>query len=420
MKKKISWLLIVVPIMVLSLGLAACGNSANAPSTGTDTQTPPEIDVNELMKDTDNGVVVTYVNADSPAEKVGLQKGDVILMLGDHEVNNVDDLRQALEAYEEGDKVQVAVRRGDELVMKTVELGAGPDQAYLGASVCCGGTMLAVREGGLFGGNAQALILDVTPDSPAEKGGLEMGDTILSVDGEEIALDADLGSIIQAHQPGDTLTLEISRNGEAQELTVKLGENPDSAGTAYLGVQYQMVPGMRLAGRGNLPGFRFEVVPGEKGQLRGTFPFLFRMPFRANEDGSFTFSGDINGVFIASVAEGSPAEKGGLEAHDIITKLDGEEVTSLDGFTQAIAAHAPGDKVTLTIVRAGEDKEMEIAVTLGEHPENEGTAYLGVYLGGMISTQIVEEDGKEGEVQGPFQFYFDNFPPVDVPSGDNV
>lgn len=420
MKKKSTWRWLLVPVLVLSLGLAACSATSNATDTGASTQTPPAVDVDELMKDSDNGVVVTRVNADSPAEEVGLQKGDVILMVGDREVNHVDDLRQALESYQEGDKVQVAVRRGDELVMKTVELGQGPNRAYLGASVCCGGTMLTAREGGLFEGRAQAVILDVVPDSPAEKAGLEMGDSILSLDGEEIAYDSDLGDLIEAHQPGDTLTLELSREGEVQELTVELGENPDSTGTAYLGVQYHMRPGMGFVGRGHLPGFQFQVIPGEGGRFRNVLPFILKMPFKAHEEGFFTFGGDVRGIFIASVEEGSPAEDAGLKVHDVITKLDGEEIAGLEEFTQAIAAHAPGDEVTLTMARSGEDEEIQLAVTLGEHPDKEGVGYLGIVMGGMIVTETVDQDGDGTHQPGPFHFYMDEFHHFGFPFGDDV
>jgi S1-C subfamily serine protease len=420
MKKKSTWCWWLVPILVLSLGLGACSTASNATNTAAETEIPPEVDVKQLMKDADNGVVVTMVNADSPAEKVGMQKGDVILMVGDQEVNNVDDLRTALESYKEGDKVQVAVRRGDELLMKTVELGAGPNRAYLGASVCCGGTMLAVREGGLFGGSAQAVILDVTPGSPAEKAGLEMGDYIVSVDGQDIALDTDLGAVIQAYQPGDTLALEISREGEDQEVKVTLGENPASAGTAYLGVQYQMLPGMRLVVRGDLPGFQFQFVPGERGRFRNVPPFMFNMPFRMHEDGSFTLSGDLSGIFVASVQEGSPAEDAGLEVHDVITKLDGEEIAGLEEFTQAIAAHAPGDKVTLTLARSGQEDQLEITVTLGEHPDQEGAGYLGITLGGMIVTKPVDGDGEDSQQPDSFHFHMDDFHHFGFPFGNDV
>lgn len=422
MKKKATLYWIVISILILSLGLAACGDSALEANAGGDEETQAEIDVDALLKDSDKGVVVTHVNVDSPAEDVGLQKGDVILMIGDQSVNDVDELRESLETYEAGDKVQVVVRRGNEIVMKTVELGEGPGRGYLGASVCCGGTMLAVREGDLFGSKVQAVILGIAPDSPAEEAGLDMGDYILAVDGLEFEIDKDLGDIIQTYQPGDTVTLEILREGEDEEqvVDVKLSENPESAGPAYLGVRYQMLPGMRFISRGELPGLHFEVVPRVEGRFRKIMPFMFGMPFGIHEEGIFYLSGDVRGILIASVEEDSPAEDAGLERYDVISKLDGEEVEDMEAFSEAIRAHDPGDEVTLTITRSEEEEEMEIAATLGAHPEKAGAGYLGVILGGMIVTEVVDGDGEENDWHGPFHFHFDEFHHFDFPWGDDV
>jgi putative serine protease PepD len=66
------------------------------------------------------------------------------------------------------------------------------------------------------------------------------------------------------------------------------------------------------------------------------------------------------------VSAGTPAEKAGLKAGDVITALDGKPVTKADDLTAAITAHAPNDKVTLTITRNG--KTQTIDVTLGARP----------------------------------------------------
>ena len=72
------------------------------------------------------------------------------------------------------------------------------------------------------------------------------------------------------------------------------------------------------------------------------------------------------GATIGSVQSGSPAAAAGLKAGDVITAFDGKTITSADDLTAAVAAHAPKDKVTLTITRDG--KSMSIDVTLGVRP----------------------------------------------------
>ncbi len=51
---------------------------------------------------------------------------------------------------------------------------------------------------------------------------------IVAVDGDEIVGETDLPKLIAQHDPGDTVTLEIIRDGETQNVDVKLGERPDS------------------------------------------------------------------------------------------------------------------------------------------------------------------------------------------------
>ena len=69
---------------------------------------------------------------------------------------------------------------------------------------------------------------------------------------------------------------------------------------------------------------------------------------------------------ISSVSAGTPAAKAGLKAGDVITALDGKAITKADDLTAGITAHAPNDKVTLTITRNG--KTLQIDVTLGVRP----------------------------------------------------
>lgn len=66
------------------------------------------------------------------------------------------------------------------------------------------------------------------------------------------------------------------------------------------------------------------------------------------------------------IAEGSPAEKAGLRAGDIITKVDDKSVDENSSLSSILNKHKVGDKVTLTVVRDGKDKKIE--VTLGAVP----------------------------------------------------
>jgi S1-C subfamily serine protease len=66
----------------------------------------------------------------------------------------------------------------------------------------------------------------VIPGSPAEDAGLQAGDVIVAVNGEQLTIDTDLSMLIVGHDPGDTITLRVLRGNSAQEIEVTLGELP--------------------------------------------------------------------------------------------------------------------------------------------------------------------------------------------------
>jgi S1-C subfamily serine protease len=68
------------------------------------------------------------------------------------------------------------------------------------------------------------LIAGVENGSPAEQGGLLLGDTLLGIDGRPVQDVDDLRRHLG--RPGQVITLRIVRGGEARELTVTLGAEP--------------------------------------------------------------------------------------------------------------------------------------------------------------------------------------------------
>ncbi|MEG2024117.1 MAG: trypsin-like peptidase domain-containing protein [Gordonibacter sp.] len=70
-----------------------------------------------------------------------------------------------------------------------------------------------------------------------------------------------------------------------------------------------------------------------------------------------------SGAYIAGVQSGSGAASAGLQEGDIVTKFDGNNVTSADDLMLDVRSKNPGDKVTLEVNRNGENKQIE--VTLG-------------------------------------------------------
>ena len=114
---------------------------------------------------------------------------------------------------------------------------------------------------GWMGVQTGALIVEVTPDGPAEKAGLEEGDVLVAVEGKALDADHDLASLIAAYKPGDEITVEVAGLGgrlgkDSREVTIVLAEHPEAAGKAYLGVTFVPLSGDESGPGGGL--FRFD------------------------------------------------------------------------------------------------------------------------------------------------------------------
>ena len=95
-----------------------------------------------------------------------------------------------------------------------------------------------------------------------------------------------------------------------------------------------------------------------------------------------------SGVVVRDVTPGSPAATAGLKAGDRVVKVGDKEVKDAEGFLSAVAAHKPGDKLSLTVERDG--KTETLTATLGDRParrpellappDARPQAYLGVQM----------------------------------------
>ena len=75
--------------------------------------------------------------------------------------------------------------------------------------------------------SAGAVVSEVTPGTAAQSAGIRVGDTVLSINGVPVAEPADLGAQVRAFQAGDTVELEIDRNGTVETLVIELGARDD-------------------------------------------------------------------------------------------------------------------------------------------------------------------------------------------------
>jgi len=74
-----------------------------------------------------------------------------------------------------------------------------------------------------------ATVASVTSGGAADKGGVKVGDTILSVGGSKVTDFASLGTVVDSHKPGDKVDVVVKRGGDEKTLSVTLGTRPASA-----------------------------------------------------------------------------------------------------------------------------------------------------------------------------------------------
>jgi putative serine protease PepD len=75
---------------------------------------------------------------------------------------------------------------------------------------------------------------------------------------------------------------------------------------------------------------------------------------------------DDTGAQVSRVVSGSPADKAGLQAGDVITAIDGKSISTADDLTALVATYKPGDQAKLTVTRSGSTKTLTI--TFGQRP----------------------------------------------------
>ena len=74
------------------------------------------------------------------------------------------------------------------------------------------------------------------------------------------------------------------------------------------------------------------------------------------------------GASVQQVVEGGPAEKAGLQENDIITAVNGTEISSSGELVEIVGNCAPGDELTLSVYRQGET--LELTLTVGEQSKS--------------------------------------------------
>ncbi|NBR07442.1 MAG: M6 family metalloprotease domain-containing protein [Planctomycetes bacterium] len=166
--------------------------------------------------DKESGAVVVEVEKDSPAEKAGLNKGDVLSKLGGNKIPDLETLRLFLIGIREGDNVKVVVKR--ETNFKEFDLQAAPWSNPLV-------NQAKVKLGIFFTPNKNQSKLEVkslSPNGPAEKAGVKVGDTLIAIDGKKVTPVTGVSSILEGKKENEVVRVVVSRNGKVFNLEARL------------------------------------------------------------------------------------------------------------------------------------------------------------------------------------------------------
>ena len=172
---------------------------------------------------------------------------------------------------------------------------------------------------------AGALVAQVLEDGPADKGGLQVGDVILSLNGRPIIMSADLPHLVGGLKPGEKADLDIVRDGSRKRLSVTIGTLPEE--------------GQELASAGSAQG-------GERSNNRLGVTVV---ELTAEQKKGLDLKG---GVVVREVLNG-PAAMIGLRPGDVITHLNNQAIDSTSTFAKVAQELPKNRSVSMRVLRQG-------------------------------------------------------------------
>lgn len=170
-----------------------------------------------------------------------------------------------------------------------------------------------------------ALVAQVLPDSPAAAAGLEPGDVVVEFNGNEVATSGALPPMVGQAAVGSTVPVVVMRDGERETLDITLAQLPEDMGEES-SEQSRAQPGV------------FEELG------------MAVQPLDAERREALGLDEDVMGLVVAGV-DGGPAAEAGIEAGDVITRINREPIDGLDSFNDIIAGLESGQSVPLLVLR---------------------------------------------------------------------
>ena len=175
---------------------------------------------------------------------------------------------------------------------------------------------------------------DVTPGSPAEQGGLKIGDTIVSVDGKAVKNGDELVSDIASRKPGSKVTIGFIRNGKKQDAQITVADRAKLY-AARLGDEEQNA----------------EDTGPKESKLGLTVRALSQdMASRLDVPAG-------KGVIVQDVKSGSFAEDVGISRGDVILEVNKQAVNNEEEFNRITSSLKSGQDVVFLVRQRGAGRQ---------------------------------------------------------------
>ena len=196
----------------------------------------------------------------------------------------------------------------------------------------------------------------VDQDAPAGKAGVKEHDVILEINGTAIESEEQLRRIIRETPPGRTVTLGISRDGNPMKISVQLADRAKIISDSMPKVVIPKTPRVQIP-QIEIPNYTYQLQVQTYSSLLG-----IQTENLTRQLGEFFGVKDGEGVLVRSVEKGSPAEKAGMKAGDVIVRADNEKLSDRADLSHILRSHREGGKLSLVVVR--DKHEQTIVVDL--------------------------------------------------------
>jgi len=214
-------------------------------------------------------------------------------------------------------------------------------------------------------------IVEVQAKSPAELAKFKEGDILRKIDGKDIHSGEAMFSEIRSRRPSQDITVRIERNGKPMDIKVKLGEYTEEEAKRELSLSFPMLFPPYESRPPDMPRIDIPRIlvkpktgPGSKFAWEKRKFIGVSLQELKKEQADFFGIKDGAGLFVWEFTEDSPAKKAGLKIGDVILKVDGKKVETVDELSEIIQNKKKGDKVKIEFVR--DKKTMSLEVEIAE------------------------------------------------------